>query len=539
MKQIYMFLTASEGALGSANPIETELNNSIDNLLADEESVRMTASTTAEVFEPNDTEKAEKSPSNQLYEHEEITSNLAKTKVKASSFPANENLNNELPTLHTTTKLHNPSGLTNSSNTRGTEIDILKSKLESFADEVTTTLSDLAYELNTIKENKLYSIVVLEKVIHELKEEKTELLKANDELREHNTNMSHVIAELRLSNKNLENEKSSLLTAIQLIQNDYNQCSRKINTTERPWNVVTNHMGNQNQSKSLSNSINDTAIGKAPINNNVINYSSVNRYEILGDSNAELSEDNEEPILTQDEVTTRQKKISTNKGAITKLTKSKEKRKTAPQRNVMGTDSATNNREQSNQTEANDDKIKRSQETSAQASKSKVVIIGDSMIKHLDPKRIQNGLQNRKVTIKTFPGARIDDMKHYAVPTLTTKPNTLIVHIGTNDLRNNTPSNLLSSLEDLGEMIMQYTNKNTNLIWSEIITRTHDPTLTNKVNLVNNSLARLCETRNWGLIKNNNITGNLLNNSGLHLNKQGTAALAKNIKQCLISHHNI
>ena len=205
----------------------------------------------------------------------------------------------------------------------------------------------------------------------------------------------------------------------------------------------------------------------------------------------------------------------------------------------MGTDSATNNREQSNQTEANDDKIKRSQETSAQASKSKVVIIGDSMIKHLDPKRIQNGLQNRKVTIKTFPGARIDDMKHYAVPTLATKSNALIVHIGTNDLRNNTPSNLLSSLEDLGEMIMQYTNKNTNLIWSEIMTRTDDPTLTNKVNLVNNSLARLCETRNWGLIKNNNITGNLLNNSGLHLNKQGTATLAKNIKQCIISHHNI
>ena len=127
----------------------------------------------------------------------------------------------------------------------------------------------------------------------------------------------------------------------------------------------------------------------------------------------------------------------------------------------------------------------------------------------------------------------------YKVPTLTTKPNTLIVHIGTNDLRNNTPSKLLNSLEDLGEMIMQYTNKNTYLIWSEIITRADDPTLTNKVNLVYNSLARLFETRNWGLIKNNNITGNLLNNSGLHLNKQGTTALAKNIKQCLISHHNI
>lgn len=149
---------------------------------------------------------------------------------------------------------------------------------------------------------------------------------------------------------------------------------------------------------------------------------------------------------------------------------------------------------------------------------------------------MQNGLQDQKVTIKIFSGAGIDEMKHYVVPTSATKPNTFIVHIGTND--NNTPSNLLSSLEDLGEMIMQQANKITNLIWSEIITRTDDPTLANKVKLVNNGLSRLCEAKNWGLIKNNNITGNLLNNSELHLNKQGTAVLAKNIKQYIISNYN-
>ena len=99
---------------------------------------------------------------------------------------------------------------------------------------------------------------------------------------------------------------------------------------------MTNHRSNQNQSKSLFNSINDTAVGKAPINNNVINYSSVNRYEILSDSNAELSEDNEEPILTQDEVTTRQKKISIYKGAITKPTTSKEKRENCPTKKSYG-----------------------------------------------------------------------------------------------------------------------------------------------------------------------------------------------------------
>ena len=42
---------------------------------------------------------------------------------------------------------------------------------------------------------------------------------------------------------------------------------------------------------------------------------------------------------------------------------------------------------------------------------------------------------------------------------------------------------------------MQHTNEKKNLIWSETITRTDDPTLAEKVNLLNNGLARLCETR--------------------------------------------
>ena len=35
-------------------------------------------------------------------------------------------------------------------------------------------------------------------------------------------------------------------------------------------------------------------------------------------------------------------------------------------------------------------------------SKSKVVILGDSMIKHINPRQIQNGV-NHKIAIKTFP----------------------------------------------------------------------------------------------------------------------------------------
>ncbi len=56
-----------------------------------------------------------------------------------------------------------------------------------------------------------------------------------------------------------------------------------------------------------------------------------------------------------------------------------------------------------------------------------------------------------------------------------------------------------------------------------------------KVNVVNAELAKLCAAKDWGLIKHNNIKESLLNNSGLHLNKQGTTTLAKNMKQFLSS----
>jgi hypothetical protein len=52
------------------------------------------------------------------------------------------------------------------------KIGLLKSKLEKFADNVTTKLADLAHELNSIKENRLYSIVVLETSLKSLRKRK-------------------------------------------------------------------------------------------------------------------------------------------------------------------------------------------------------------------------------------------------------------------------------------------------------------------------------------------------------------------------------
>ena len=67
------------------------------------------------------------------------------------------------------------------------EIDLLKSKLDRFVENVSARLDDLAFEINHIKENKPYYIVILEDVINDLKKEKLELRKINDDHQESNT----------------------------------------------------------------------------------------------------------------------------------------------------------------------------------------------------------------------------------------------------------------------------------------------------------------------------------------------------------------
>ena len=78
------------------------------------------------------------------------------------------------------------------------EISRLNLKLDRFFENVINTLKDHSAEINNIRENKPYSILVLENIAKDLKEDKLELSRKNDELREQNMNMSHIISDLVL-----------------------------------------------------------------------------------------------------------------------------------------------------------------------------------------------------------------------------------------------------------------------------------------------------------------------------------------------------
>ena len=78
-------------------------------------------------------------------------------------------------------------------------------------------------------------------------------------------------------------------------------------------------------------------------------------------------------------------------------------------------------------------------------------------------------------------------MKYYTKQTLATKPDAVIIHVGTNDIKNSSPEKVAESMLDLGKDIKQDCGK-VELIFSTIITRTDVLSLNAKINCYNSLL---------------------------------------------------
>ena len=74
-----------------------------------------------------------------------------------------------------------------------------------------------------------------------------------------------------------------------------------------------------------------------------------------------------------------------------------------------------------------------------------VVILGDSIVKHVNGWEIAKKLPNCKVYAKSFSGAKVRCMKDYLKPSLRQNPGHVVLHVGTNDLDSTKILNLLPS----------------------------------------------------------------------------------------------
>jgi hypothetical protein len=85
----------------------------------------------------------------------------------------------------------------------------------------------------------------------------------------------------------------------------------------------------------------------------------------------------------------------------------------------------------------------------------------------------------KKLAVKTFPGAKVDDMIQVK-PTLKKYPKEVIIHVGTNDISTKSPTEIIKSISALGETIMTE-DPAVDLTFSEVVLRNDDQGFADKV----------------------------------------------------------
>ena len=66
--------------------------------------------------------------------------------------------------------------------------------------------------------------------------------------------------------------------------------------------------------------------------------------------------------------------------------------------------------------------------------RNRIFIVGDSIVKHVRGYELSRKVENGKVYVKSFSGAKVTFMEDYVKPTLREMPTHIILHVGTNDI---------------------------------------------------------------------------------------------------------
>ena len=130
------------------------------------------------------------------------------------------------------------------------------------------------------------------------------------------------------------------------------------------------------------------------------------------------------------------------------------------------------------------------------------------------------------VKIRPHPGASMEDLIDHIKPAIRKNPDIVAIHTGTNDLQNN--CNIVKKAKQLVCVVKEVDKNNSiEIAFSSIINREGEDSK-DEINDVNNKLKSYCNSAGMDFIDNSNIGRSCLYRGKLHLNRKGTAALAKN-----------
>jgi len=145
-------------------------------------------------------------------------------------------------------------------------------------------------------------------------------------------------------------------------------------------------------------------------------------------------------------------------------------------------------------------------------NKTVVTILGDSILKEVKGYELTD-CDCWVIIVKSFSSATTGCMEHNIKPTLDHKPDQIILHCGTNELRKTESSKEV--VENISNLAVEI-SKHVTVCVLGLLAR--DDRFSYRVNDVNNHLKSLCTSRNIRYIDNGNIESKHLNCSKLHPN---------------------
>ena len=149
------------------------------------------------------------------------------------------------------------------------------------------------------------------------------------------------------------------------------------------------------------------------------------------------------------------------------------------------------------------------------------LVIGDSMVKNIDSKKIERASRHKSVC-HSYSGAKVKQIEEKLKNDSNGKYDSVILHVGTNDLSHSDANKVARDMDDLINEVKIHTNK---IAVSSVIRRYDGKVYSNKIDQYNKLLENICLKHNVTLINNNNIDESRLNGSKLHLNSFGDIAL--------------
>ena len=135
------------------------------------------------------------------------------------------------------------------------------------------------------------------------------------------------------------------------------------------------------------------------------------------------------------------------------------------------------------------------------------------------------------VKIRPNPGASTHDLIDYVKLAMRKKPNTMVIHTGTNDIQQKI--NTTKMVKKLVKVMKEIdSEKETEIIFSGLIQR-DDHDFRDQIEEVNGKLERYCESKGYRFVENSNIDGGFLNCSKFDQNQKGAALFSRNIANVL------